>query len=144
MAQGSRTTSHKITRGAGYAGGFLGVIPDLLNPGGVCVCVCVCVLSHVQLFATPSIVACQDPLPLGSSRQEYWSGVAISSSEAIFPTWGSNLLLLRLLLLAGRSFTTEPPVTNPPGGILALEREGSRGFRFLELRSPPPPTSRVP
>ena len=84
---------------------------------GVCVCVCVCVLSHVQLFATPSTVACQDPLSLGSSRQEYWSGIAISSSEAIFPTWVSNLRLLRLLLRAGRFFTTEPLVTNLPEGF---------------------------
>ena len=28
-------------------------------------------LSHVQLFVTPWTVACQAPLPLGFSRQEY-------------------------------------------------------------------------
>ena len=28
-----------------------------------------------QLFATPWNVACQAPLPRGSSRQEYWSGL---------------------------------------------------------------------
>ena len=52
----------------------------------VCVCVCVCVcararmLSHVWLFATPGIIACQAPLsahqaPLSIQlpRQEYWS-----------------------------------------------------------------------
>ena len=36
-----------------------------------------CVLSHfnwVQLFATPWTVACQVPLAMGFSRQEYWSG----------------------------------------------------------------------
>ena len=35
------------------------------------------VLSHfscVQLFATPWAVAHQGPLPMGFSRQEYWSG----------------------------------------------------------------------
>ena len=35
-----------------------------------------CVLSHfshVQLFVTPCPVAHQDPLPMGFSRQEYWS-----------------------------------------------------------------------
>ena len=30
-------------------------------------------LSHVQLFATPWIVACQAPLSLELSRQEYWT-----------------------------------------------------------------------
>ena len=32
-------------------------------------------LSHVQLFATPRTIAHQAPLPMGSSRQEYWSGL---------------------------------------------------------------------
>ena len=31
--------------------------------------------SHVQLFVTLWIIACQVPLSLGLSRQEYWSGV---------------------------------------------------------------------
>ena len=31
-------------------------------------------LSHVLLFATPRTVACQAPLSMGFSRQEYWSG----------------------------------------------------------------------
>ena len=37
-----------------------------------------CVLSrfsHVQLFATVLIVACQAPMSLGLSRQEYWNGL---------------------------------------------------------------------
>ena len=34
---------------------------------------CMCVLSHVWLFATPWTVACQAPLSMESSRQEYWS-----------------------------------------------------------------------
>ena len=29
---------------------------------------------HVQLFVTPWTVACQAPLSMGFSRQEYWSG----------------------------------------------------------------------
>ena len=39
---------------------------------------CACVLSHfrcVQLFVTPWTVICQAPLPMGFSRQEYWSGL---------------------------------------------------------------------
>ena len=31
-------------------------------------------LSHIQLVATPWTVACQAPLFMGSSGQEYWSG----------------------------------------------------------------------
>ena len=32
-------------------------------------------LSRVQLFVTPWTVACQAPLSMGFSRQEYWSGL---------------------------------------------------------------------
>ena len=34
-------------------------------------------LSHVQLLATPWTAAYQAPLPMGFSRQEYWSGVPL-------------------------------------------------------------------
>ena len=33
------------------------------------------VLNHVQLFATALTVACQAPLSMEFSRQEYWSGL---------------------------------------------------------------------
>ena len=36
-------------------------------------CVCVCVLSWIQVFATLWTVACQTPLSMGFSRQEYCS-----------------------------------------------------------------------
>ena len=45
---------------------------------GGCVCVCACVLSlfsRVRLFAAPWTVACQAPLSMGFSRQEFWSGL---------------------------------------------------------------------
>ena len=44
----------------------------------MCVCVCVCALSHVQLFATPWIVAHQAPPPMELSKQEYWSGLLVN------------------------------------------------------------------
>ena len=37
----------------------------------------VCILSHVWLFATPWTVACQAPLSMKFSRQEYWSGLPL-------------------------------------------------------------------
>ena len=36
-------------------------------------------LSHVQLFATSWTVACQAPLSMGFSREEYWNGLPFSS-----------------------------------------------------------------
>ena len=37
--------------------------------------------SHVQLFAAPWTVACQDPLSMEFSRQEYWSGFPLNMGE---------------------------------------------------------------
>ena len=36
-------------------------------------------LSHVRLFAIPWTVACQAPLSMEFSRQEYWSGLLFPS-----------------------------------------------------------------
>ena len=58
-----------------------------------------CVLSRfscVQLFATPYTVACQVPLSIEFSRQEYWSGYHALLQE-VFLTQGSNPGLLCLL-----------------------------------------------
>ena len=38
-------------------------------------CVCAKSLSHVWLFVTLWTIACQVPLSMGFSRQEYWSGL---------------------------------------------------------------------
>ena len=37
--------------------------------------VCACVLTRVGLFAAPWTVACEAPLSMEFSRQEYWSGL---------------------------------------------------------------------
>ena len=36
-------------------------------------------LNPVQLFVTPWTVDCQDPLSMGFSRREYWSGLPFLS-----------------------------------------------------------------
>ena len=49
-----------------------------MNSSHMALLVWVCVLnhcSHVQLFVTLWTVACQVPLSMGFSRQEYWSGL---------------------------------------------------------------------
>ena len=62
--------------------------------------------SHVWLFAALWTVACQAPLSLRFSRQEYWSGLPCPPPGDL-PTQGSNLYLLCLLYwLAGGFFTT--------------------------------------
>ena len=54
--------------------------------------VCACTLSHfscIWLYATIWTAACQAPLSLGFSRQEYWVG-SHSLLQEIFSTQGSN------------------------------------------------------
>ena len=46
----------------------------------VCVCVCVCAHSVMSNSATPWTVACQAPLSMEFSRQEYQSGLSFRSS----------------------------------------------------------------
>ena len=55
-----------------------------------------CHLSHVWLFATLWTVACQVPLPMGFSRQEYWSRLH-ALLQGIFSDQGLNSRLLWLL-----------------------------------------------
>ena len=66
---------------------------------------CVTVLSRVRLFATPWIVACQAPLSMEFSRQEYWSRLPFPPpgdlpKPGIEPTSPAS---------ADRFFTAEPP-----------------------------------
>ena len=63
------------------------------SPG---VCVHAQLLSCVQLFVTPWIIALQAPLSLGFPRQEYWSGLPFPP-PGIFQTQGLNLHVLCLL-----------------------------------------------
>ena len=66
---------------------------------------CACVLSCVQLFVTPWTVACQAPLSMGTSRQEYWSGLPFPT-PGHFPDPGIKPTSLVSPALAGRFFTT--------------------------------------
>ena len=95
-----------------------------------CLCVCVCgcgcgcvqacvstralLLSHVQIFAAPGIVAHQAPLSMGFSRQEYWSELPFPTPEDV-PNQGIKPSSLVSPSLAGGFFTTEPS-----GNLLCL------------------------
>ena len=62
-------------------------------------------LSHVQLFATPWIVAYQVPLSMGFPRQEYWSGLPFPS-PGDFPNPGIEPGYLKL---QSDALPSEPP-----------------------------------
>ena len=96
-------TSHSLTPLQLYLGGGGGLVAKLR-----------------PTLATPWTVACQVPLSMGFSRQEYWSGL-------LFPSPG-NLpnpgIKPRSPAWAGKFFTTEPP--GKPIWWVAL-------FKFLNL-----------
>ena len=64
--------------------------------------------SPVSLSVTPWAVACRAPLPIGFSRQEYWSGLLCPPPRDL-PDTGIKLESLMSPALASRFFTTEPP-----------------------------------
>ena len=73
----------------------------------------VCMLSHschARRFAILWAVACQAPLSMGFSRQEWDAGVGCHFLlQGIFPTQGSNLSLLCLLHWQESSLPLAPP-----------------------------------
>ena len=67
-----------------------------------------CVLSCVQFFATPWIVAHWAPLSREFSRQEYWSGLQLPT-PGDFPNPGIELACLVSPVLVYIFFTTAAP-----------------------------------
>ena len=67
--------------------------------------VCAKLLSHGQLFAIVWAVACQAPLFMAFSRQDYWSGLSCHPPGDV-PYSGIKLVLLMSPALAVGFFTT--------------------------------------
>ena len=65
--------------------------------------------SVVSDSATPWAVACQAPLSMGFSRQEYWSGLPFPPPGDL-PNPGTEPMFLVFPALAGGFFTTELPL----------------------------------
>ena len=83
---------------------------------------CVCVLSCSVVSnssATSRTIACQAPLSLEFSRQEYRSRLSFLC-QGIFLTQESDLCLLCLLHLAGRFFTTHCAIWEAPIGKIEI------------------------
>ena len=64
-------------------------------------------LSHVQLSATLCTIACQAPLSMGFSSQEYWSGLPFPTPEHL-PDPGIKPVSFALPVLAGEFFSNAP------------------------------------
>ena len=88
-------------------GSTLFICPSIQNLV-VCVSVCVCVCSVVFDSVTPRAVACQIPLSMEFSRQEYSCGLPFPSPGNL-PDPGMEPSSLVSPVLAGRFFPTVPP-----------------------------------
>ena len=75
--------------------------------------------SHIRLFETPSTVACQAPLSMRFSRQEYWSGL-LCPTPGDLPKPGIQPASLMSLTLAGGFFTTSATWEIPSNCMLLL------------------------
>ena len=64
-----------------------------------------CMLSHFSRTLCNAMVACQAPLSMGFSRQEYWSGLPYSPPGDI-PNPGTEPMSLTSTTLAGVLFST--------------------------------------
>ena len=61
--------------------------------------------SHIHLFVTLWVVACQAPLSMGFSKQDYWNGLLFPPPGDL-PNPGTEPASLMSLALAGGFFTT--------------------------------------
>ena len=67
-----------------------------------------CVFSLIQLFEIPWTIACQAPLSMDFTTQEYWSGLSFPTARE-HPDPGIKKESLAFPALAGWLFTTVPP-----------------------------------
>ena len=88
--------------------------------------VCVCVLRcRFWLFATPWTVACQAPLSMESSRQEYWSGLP-------FPT-RADLPNLGIETTSNQIKPTLHQISNPASSLINKLNEYPYELTFWKL-----------
>ena len=83
------------------------------------VCCMLSRFSHARLFATPWTIACQAPLSMGFSRQEYWSGLPCPPPGDL-PDPGTEPTSLMPSALAGKFFTTITIWEFLPGALLQI------------------------
>ena len=95
-----------------------------------------CVLSRFWFFATPWTVAHQAPLSMGLSQQEYWSGLPFPTPGDL-PNPGIEPVSSMAPVLAGRSFTNEPPGKPLINKLISGKRRYSEKGPLSYIGSPP-------
>ena len=93
---------------------------------------CAQLLSHVQLFVTPWIVARQLPLSLEFSRQEYWSGLPFLPSKYL-PNPGFNTLSVTSPTSKVGFFPMFPLVYDISSCTTSLSKFGVFVFKILGI-----------
>ena len=88
-------------------------------------CALCAVLHHVWLFATPWTVAHQTPLPMGFSRQEYWSRLPFSPSGDLPKPRKKPVSLVSPTLASG--FLTAKPPERDESWVYLLKTEKIAG-----------------
>ena len=92
-------------------------------------------LSHVQLFGIPRIVANKTPLSMEFAKQEYWSGLPFPTPEDL-PNPGIEPVSLEPPALAGGFFTIVPSGKPLRWYILINKCEVDKAFRQKKKSSP--------
>ena len=87
----SHVVACNLTTSSSRLGKIISLIPSVRYLVGLMLCAQL--LSCVSLFVTSWTIACQGPLSMGCSRQEYWSGLPCPL-QRIFLTQGLNPHLL--------------------------------------------------
>ena len=105
---------------------------DALGLCGFCTKSMLSCFGHIQLFATLWTVACQAPLSMGFSRQEYWGGLSCPP-PGIFPTHRLNPCLLYLLHWQAGSLPPAPSSMWLSGDINGLTQEVSWHFAMRSI-----------
>ena len=88
--------------------------------------------SHVQLSVTPWTVACQAPLSMGFSRQEYWSGLPLPSPPNL-PDPGIELSPLTPHLLQCQAYSLPPCHFHAP--LTKREHTNLESWTFIWISS---------
>ena len=101
------------------------------------ICVCAQSLNRVWLFAALWTIACQDPLSMEFSKQEYWIG-SLFTPPGYLPNPVTESTCLISPALAGRFFTPAPPQFSSLQSLSKSESWQPHGLQQTRFPCPSP------